>query len=229
MRIAVSLIRDTAGRAIGLLALTFDLTDRKEMEQELRRRKDELTNFFEYASVGLHWVGPDGIIKWANAAELAMLGYSKEVYEGHHIAEFHADQEVIADILARLGRGDILTEYEARLRRKDGAIRHALIDSCVLWEDGRFVHTQCFTRDITEQKLADEVMRRRTAQFETLLNEAPLGVYLVDADFRIRQVNPTALPIFGDIPDLIGRDFRDVIHILWPAAWRIARAFAFFS
>ena len=44
VRIAVSLIRDTAGRAIGLLALTYDLTDRKEMEQELRRRKDELTN-----------------------------------------------------------------------------------------------------------------------------------------------------------------------------------------
>ena len=30
----------------------------------------------------------------------------------------------------------------------------------------------------------------RTAQFETLLNQAPLGVYLVDADFRIREVNP---------------------------------------
>ena len=57
------------------------------------------------------------------------------------------------------------------------------------------------------------------AQFETLLNEAPLGVYLVDDEFRIAAVNPVALPVFGDIPDLIGRDFDEVIHVLWPKAY----------
>jgi PAS domain S-box-containing protein len=62
---------------------------------------------------------------------------------------------------------------------------------------------------------ADQAVRHRTAQFETLLNEAPLGVYLIDADFRIREVNPTALPVFGDIPDLIGSDFDEVMHRLW--------------
>ncbi|MFL6565218.1 MAG: ATP-binding protein, partial [Burkholderiales bacterium] len=57
------------------------------------------------------------------------------------------------------------------------------------------------------------------AQFETLLNEAPLGVYLVDQDFRIAAVNPVAAPTFGAIPGLIGRDFDEVIHILWPNAY----------
>ena len=65
-------------------------------------------------------------------------------------------------------------------------------------------------------RASEEALRRRTTQFETLLNEAPLGVYLVDADFKIQAVNPTALPVFGDIPDLVGRDFGEVIHILWP-------------
>ena len=67
-------------------------------------------------------------------------------------------------------------------------------------------------------RASEEALRRRTTQFETLLNEAPLGVYLVDADFKIQAVNPTALPVFGDIPDLVGRDFDEVIHILWPGA-----------
>jgi PAS domain S-box-containing protein len=40
-------------------------------------------------------------------------------------------------------------------------------------------------------------------------------VYLVDADFRIREVNPVALPVFGDIPHLEGRDFDEVVHLLW--------------
>jgi PAS domain S-box-containing protein len=65
---------------------------------------------------------------------------------------------------------------------------------------------------------ASEAVLVRTAQFETLLNNAPLGVYLVGGDFRIREVNPVALPVFGGIPDLIGRDFDEVIHVLWPKA-----------
>jgi PAS domain S-box-containing protein len=69
--------------------------------------------------------------------------------------------------------------------------------------------------DITERRRAERAIRERTAQFEILLNEAPLGVYLVDDEFRIRAVNPTARPVFGDIPDLIGRDFDEVIHTLW--------------
>ncbi len=66
---------------------------------------------------------------------------------------------------------------------------------------------------------AEEASRRRTEQFETLLNAAPVGVYLVDADFRIREVNPLARAMFGDIPALMGRDFAEVIHILWPQAY----------
>ena len=72
--------------------------------------------------------------------------------------------------------------------------------------------------DITERKKAEQAVRQRTAQFQTLLNEAPLGVYLVDFDFRIREVNPTAFRVFGNIPNLVGRDFGEVIHILWPQA-----------
>ena len=62
----------------------------------------------------------------------------------------------------------------------------------------------------------EEALRYRGEQFQTLLNQAPLGVYVVDADFRIREMNPVALPVFGDIPGgVIGRDFDEVIHILW--------------
>jgi PAS domain S-box-containing protein len=113
----------------------------------------------ENASLGLHWVGPDGIIQWANKAEMQMLGFTAEEYIGHHIADFHADRPVIDDILARLTRGERLCDYEARLKCKDGSIRTVFIDSCVLWEKDKFVHTQCFTRDITERKQAELRLR----------------------------------------------------------------------
>jgi diguanylate cyclase (GGDEF)-like protein/PAS domain S-box-containing protein len=72
--------------------------------------------------------------------------------------------------------------------------------------------------DITERKLAEDELRYRSEQFHALVEQAPLGVYLVDADFRIVEVNPAARPVFGDIPDLIGRDYEEVLRILWPRA-----------
>jgi PAS domain S-box-containing protein len=54
-------------------------------------------------------------------------------------------------------------------------------------------------------------------QFETLLNEAPLGVFLVDEDFRVAAVNPIALSLIGQT-DLIGRDFESVVRTAWSDA-----------
>ncbi|GEM_PF-2320416 len=149
-----ALLRDEQGKK-RLVGVAVDVTARKQAEEELRRRKDELTAFFENASIGLNWIGPDGIIEWANPAELKMLGYSREEYEGHHIAEFHVDSENINDILARVARGERLANCEARMRCKDSSVKDVMIDCSVLWEEGRFVHTQCFTRDVTDQKRAE--------------------------------------------------------------------------
>lgn len=58
-------------------------------------------------------------------------------------------------------------------------------------------------------------MRTVQAQLQAIVDGAPLAVYLIDGNFRIRSVNPTALPVFGGIPGLIGRDFDEVMHQLW--------------
>lgn len=67
-----------------------------------------------------------------------------------------------------------------------------------------------------ESKDTEVVSRRSAEQFESVLNHLPVPVYVVDADFRLCVVNPMARPVFGNIPKLIGRNFDEVIHILWP-------------
>ena len=116
----------------------------------------DFVDLFENGTIGLHFVGPDGIILNANQAELEFLGYTRDEYIGRHIAEFHVDAGVIDDILKRLTRKETLKNYEARLRAKDGSIKHVLISSNVLWKNGEFAHTRCFTRDITDRKHAEE-------------------------------------------------------------------------
>ena len=132
-------------------ALETEVHARQRAERTLRHREAELSDFVENAAEGMHKVGGDGLVLWANRAELKMLGYEWHEYVGRHIAEFHVDADVIGRILSRLLRGDTLCDEPARLRCKDGSIKHVLIQSNGHFEDGRLLYTRCFTRDAHQQ------------------------------------------------------------------------------
>ena len=73
-------------------SLEAEIAKRKAAEQTLRERERELADFLENAVEGLHRVGADGTILWANRAELELLGYSEDEYVGHHFGEFYVDR-----------------------------------------------------------------------------------------------------------------------------------------
>jgi PAS domain S-box-containing protein len=143
--------------------LNRELAHARESEQTLRHREREFADFVENAAEGLHRVGPDGTILWANKAELALLGYRWEEYVGHHVSEFHADEAVIAEILQRLQAGQTLYDQAVRLRCKDGTLKHAVINSNACFENGQLRYTRCFTRDATERHLLEQAHREREA------------------------------------------------------------------
>lgn len=165
---------DDRGHVKGFIFHSISSTEKMRAQRELR-------DYFENASIGLHWVDANGIIIWANAAELALLGYDEKEYIGHHIAEFHADKDMIADILNRLKRNETLHSYEAQMLCRDGSTRYVSINSSVLWEGERFVHTRCFTIDITEQKLAEKALKESEEKFRLMANLVPVIIWTTDA------------------------------------------------
>jgi len=136
--------------------LKAELEQYKIWNIELNAKVEELSDFVENASIPLHWVDENGIILWANQAELDALGFSYDDYVGQPISNFHANPEIISDILTRLINNETLNNYPASLRARDGSLRHVLISSNVLLKDGKFIHTRCFTKDITEIKKEEQ-------------------------------------------------------------------------
>ena len=194
-------------------ALKLEVAVRRETEAALRKSESNLRDFLETATIGMHWVGRDGRILWANQNELDLLGFTAEEYVGHHISEFHVDAPVIEDILHRLGGGEVLREYEARLRCKDGSVRHVVIDSSALFEDSKFVHTRSFTRDISDRKQVEALVRESERRFREMIDVLPAAIYTTDAEGRLTHFNPAAIEFSGRTPEL-GND-------QWCVSWKM--------
>jgi PAS domain S-box-containing protein len=213
--------RDSAGHIQGWVGTSVDIDDLKQTETALRRSREDLNDFFENAAIPLHWVGPDGTILRVNQAELDLLGYDRDEYVGRKIADFHVDPSVIGDILRRLSTGEVLHDYPARLRHKNGSIKHVLIDSSVYFENGKFVRTRSFTRDVTAQRAA-EVATARLAAIVTSSSDAIIGKTLegivtswnaaAERIFGYSETEMVGQPVFKLIPPRLHDDERSVLE-----------------
>lgn len=54
------------------------------------------------------------------------------------------------------------------------------------------------------------------ADFFRLVDLNPFGVYVIDAEFRLARVSQGAQPVFSNVRPLLGRDFAEVLRIVWP-------------
>jgi PAS domain S-box-containing protein len=190
----------------GFIFHCSDITEKNRTERALK-------DYFENASICLHWVNADGIVVWANAAELELLGYSEKEYIGHHISEFHANKIAIEDIMGRLRNKQRIVNYDAELLCKDGSIRYVTINSTALWEGEKFVHTRCFTVDVTEQKLAAKLVRESEERFRQMANLVPLVIWTTDEKGDCNFLSSKWQELTGkSIQDGLGRLWVSFIH-----------------
>jgi PAS domain S-box-containing protein len=74
-------------------------------------------------------------------------------------------------------------------------------------------------REITDLKQSEEVLRRSHKLFSDLIEKAPFGIYVIDSGFRIANMNSSSQTgTFRNVRPLIGRNFSEAMHILWPVS-----------
>lgn len=91
--------------------------------------------------------------------------------------------------------------------------------------EGRVNAALVVSYDITERKRAALLETRSEEILSGLIEQAPFGVVILDASFRVRAVNPASEALFGDV--LLGRDLGEVLRLIQrePLAKDVAERF----
>ena len=140
-----------------------------------------------------------------------VAGYSpEELRSSSAFEQIHPDDRervrAAAEQAQSLGVGATL---EYRLQHKNGTWLVLESTSSVIWgPSGRPEKLVIVNRNITERKRAEEALRRSEADFRSVVENAPYGIYRADIEGRLTQVNPALLKMlgYGQEQDLLGSD-----------------------
>jgi PAS domain S-box-containing protein len=155
-------VRDAHGAVVGAAVKGHDVTERREIEEELRRRERRLVESQRIAGIGdVMWDLETGEVNWSDAL-YDLLGYdpSEEMDfrrvrgEVHHPEDAARVEAWLQECVAS-GR-DQLTPIEYRVVRRDGEILFVHVAGVIERRAGRAPRVFATIQDITERKEAEE-------------------------------------------------------------------------
>jgi len=210
---------------VGYLLLRYDrlLTAHKQAAEQLVREKERAQNYLDIAGTMIAVVDPDEKITLINQRGCELLGYHQEELMGKNWFDTLVPEAIRGEVRAVFGKlmaGDVaLAEhYENPLITKDNQQRLIEFHNTILTDsDGQIVGTLFSGNDITEQKQAEEALRESEERYRSLTNDvldsSGVGIFILDADFKVVWINRALERYFGlDRDQIIGKDKRKLVR-----------------
>ncbi len=152
-------LKDRDGNFTGVFGIARDISDRKKMEDKLRR----LAAIVESSDDAIISKTLDGVIQSWNRGAERMYGYSAAEAIGKPIAMLcpPGQRDEIPTLLEKVKRGEGVEHYESVRVKKDGKqIRIALTISPVRDSAGTIIGASAIGRNITDTKQMEEMFRQ---------------------------------------------------------------------
>ncbi|MBO9712672.1 PAS domain S-box protein [Sphingomonas sp.] len=201
---SVSVIRRPGGGPFGVLAVTLDVTQRRESEQELRRSEETLRLAVEGAGMAtweLDLPAREG--QWS-PNRFDLLGLPRTASLRGTVEDWIArivdeDKPIAREAVERCFAAGEPYRIEYRIRRADNGEERWLQShgSRIDHDGGRLNRFVGVSFDITERKHAEEELRDSEARFRTIFEQANDYLITTTLDQRITSVNPAALSALG--------------------------------
>jgi len=164
---------------------------RRRVHQELVRSEGRYRLLYTDAADSIFTVSLDGYITAANPATQRLGGYSMEDWARAPFLGVVLPESVdaVGEVYQRLLAGEVVTEFEYGMRKKDGGELYLSASFRPVWENGKVVHVEGIARDITA--------RRREEQAHLALQE------------QVQQMQK--MQAVGTLAGAIAHDFNNLL------------------
>ncbi len=215
------------GEVIGICMTGEDITERKQVEEAIKRSEADLRSVFESAPLGLVLLDRDLKIRAVNSVTQRMrqsIG-REEMVVGEKAARYilpevlDANLQVMQEALA----GEAKAAETAYVVGQDYHYFHNTYNP-VITGDGEIIGICVTGEDISERKRAEEAIKRSEADLRSVFDSTPLALILLDTDLNVRAANTVAQRMTREVTNedmMIG---ESVLHYVPPGSEQGYRA-----
>ena len=206
-------IKSESGKTLKTYGVNQDITEVRKASEAMRLSEEKFSKAFRTNpdSININRLR-DGLYLEINHGFTAMTGYTEDDVFGKSSLELNiwANPEDRAKLLEGLKRDGEVVNLEAKFRTKSGTLVSGLMSAAIIEVGGE----ECIisiTRDISDRKAAEEMLKRSLAWQEAIFEGSRDAIFLTDTNARFISANAAACELTGyskselldmSIPDL---------------------------
>ncbi|HEX8825047.1 MAG TPA: PAS domain-containing sensor histidine kinase, partial [Archangium sp.] len=207
-------MRDSTGKLVGFAKITRDLTERRKTEEQLRQSEERfrllVSSIKDYA---IFMLDPEGRVRSWNPGAQRIKGYQPEEIIGQPFTRFYTEEDLAQgkpwDLLREATENGHV-EAEGWRVRKDGSLFWAIVDITAVRDgEGKLRGFAKITRDLTERRKTEEMVRRSEERFRLLVSSIKdYAIFMLDPDGHVVTWNNGAARLKGySAKEIVGEHF----------------------
>jgi len=190
---------DAQGSVIGADVVAHEITDRKRMEEALRKKEELLDRLIAAIPDMVVRTDMQGDVLFINDVGVEMSGYGKEELIGANMLSFMAPEdreEAIRNTTLMMTQR--LGPKFYRFVRKEGTLLDAEVNGDVLrTAAGDPCGMVYVVRDVGDRRQAEEALRESENKYRILTEKMADVVWITDMDLRNLYVSPSIRAVLG--------------------------------
>ena len=208
---------DESGKPVAWVSVSRDITERKRMQEELRKTAENLQVMFDSIADGITVTDVNGNIIDVNQAVITMGGFeSKEELIGRNGFELMSSDDrdrIIRDTMQAFSEGKTTKKMEYSFVPVSGKAFDVDLQLSMLLDDkGNARGFVGISRDISERKRMEQALRESEEELRAMFDSVHDGIIVVDMVGNMQRMNSAALRMTGYTSDeLMGRSALDFV------------------
>jgi len=217
----LSFLRDDTQKAVGIISLTRDITERKRMEAALLESEKQYRMVVENAKESII-ISQNEKVVFVNSAAIGMMGYSKEILTSKSFIDFiHPDDcnMVVDHHIRRIKGEEVPPVYPFRVIAQDGTVLWCELNATVIQWKGKPA-TLVFLNNITERKRADEELKENERKYRLLADNIQDVIFVLDMNLSFIYVSPSVKRLMGYEQEELLK--LQASEMMTPSSWDLA-------